>query len=71
MPKSDPVVRTLKPPVSCKNCHQVGHSTRACKVLAAERNPQELSEDDVAFWSYVNRKVRTMIVKKKGILMRT
>ena len=28
-------------------------STRGCKVLAAERNPQELSEDDVAFWSYV------------------
>ena len=27
--------------------------TTACKVLAAERNPQELSEDDVAFWSYV------------------
>ena len=51
--KSDPVVRTVKPPVSCKHCHQVGHSTRGCKVLAAERNPQELSEDDVAFWSYV------------------
>ena len=51
--KSDPVVRTVKPPVTCKHCHQVGHSTRGCKVLAAERNPQELSEDDVAFWSYV------------------
>ena len=51
--KSDPVVRTVKPPVSCKHCHQVGHSTRGCKVLAAERNPQELSEDDVAIWSYV------------------
>ena len=23
------------------------------QVLAAERNPQELSEDDVVFWSYV------------------
>ena len=51
--KSDPVVRTVKPPVTCKHCHQVGHSTRGCKVLAVERNPQELSEDDVAFWSYV------------------
>ena len=51
--KSDPFVRTVKPPLSCKHCHQVGHTTRSCKVLAAERNPQELSEDDVAFWSYV------------------
>ena len=50
---ANPVVRTVKPPVTCKHCHQVGHSTRGCKVLAAERNPQELSEDDVAFWSYV------------------
>ena len=47
------VIRLFAPPVSCKHCHQVGHSTRGCKVLAAERNPQELSEDDVAFWSYV------------------
>ena len=35
--KSDPVVRTVKSPVTCKHCHQVGHSTRGCKVLAAER----------------------------------
>ena len=44
--KSDPVVRTVKPPVTCKHCHQVGHSTRGCKVLAAERDPDKLSEDD-------------------------
>ena len=23
--KSDPVVRTVKPPAACKHCHQVGH----------------------------------------------
>ena len=34
-------------------CFMTIIQTTACKVLAAERNPQELSEDDVAFWSYV------------------
>ena len=34
-------------------CFMTIIKTTACKVLAAERNPQELSEDDVAFWSYV------------------
>ena len=51
--KSDPVVRSVRPPVSCKHCHQFGHTTRSCKVLSAEKNSQQLTDDDVAFWSFV------------------
>ena len=50
---SSTLAKSCSTPISCKHGYQVGHSTRGCKVLAAERNPQELSEDDVAFWSYV------------------
>ena len=32
---------------------QVGHTTRSCQVLKAERMPDQLSDDDLAFWSYV------------------
>ena len=64
--KSDPVVRTVKPPITCKHCQQVGHSTRGCKVLAAERDPKGLSDDDVAFWSYVKPDQRPATVAGDG-----
>ena len=65
--KSDPVVRTVKPPLSCKHCHQVGHTTRGCKVLSAEKNSQQLSDDDVAFWSFVKPDQRPKTVAEAYI----
>ena len=38
-------------PIFC--FQQVGHTTRSCQVLKAERMPDQLSDDDLAFWSYV------------------
>ena len=65
--KSDPVIRTVGPPVSCKHCHQVGHTTRSCKVLSAEKNSQQLSDDDVAFWSFVKPDQRPKTVAEAYI----
>ena len=62
--KSDPVVRSVRPPVSC---HQVGHTTRSCKVLSAEKNSQQLSDDDVAFWSFVKPDQRPKTVAEAFI----
>ena len=55
--KSDPVVRSVRPPVSCKHCPQFGHTTRSCKVLSAEKNSQQLTDDDVAWQKYVITRV--------------
>ena len=65
--KSDPVVCTVKPPLSCKHCHQVGHTTRGCKVLSVEKNSQQLSDDDVAFWSFVKPDQRPKTVAEAYI----
>ena len=65
--KSDPVVRSVRPPVSCKHCHQVGHTTRSCKVLSAEKDSQKLSDDDVAFWSFVKPDQRPKTVAEAYI----
>ena len=61
------MVRSVRPPVSCKHCHQVGHTTRSCKVLSTEKNCQQLSDDDVAFWSFVKPDQRPKTVAEAFI----
>ena len=61
------MVRSVRPPVSCNHCHQVGHTTRSCKVLSAEKNSQQLSDDDVAFWSFVKPDQRPKTVAEAFI----
>ena len=61
------MVCTVKPPLSCKHCRQVGHTTISCNVLSAEKNSQQLSDDDEAFWSYVKSNQRPKTVAEAHI----
>ena len=62
-----PVHCSVRPPVSCNHCHQVGHTTRSCKVFSAEKNSQQLSDDDEAFWSFVKPDQRPKTVAEAFI----
>jgi hypothetical protein len=37
---------------------QEGHTSRSCVISKAEDNPQAVSDDDKAFWSYIVKKDR-------------
>ena len=36
----------------------MGHTTKCCSVLKAEKDPSSITEDDLAFWSYVRPDAR-------------
>ena len=35
------------------DCCQEGHTTRSCAIVKAEAKPEEISEDDLRFWSLI------------------
>ena len=37
---------------------QEGHTSRSCAIRKAEEDPEAVSEDDKAFWSYIVKEDR-------------
>ena len=63
---SDPVVRTVQPKIICKRCLEEGHTKRSCSLAKAEANPDNISEDDIQFWSYVKAEDRPTVLQGAG-----
>ena len=64
---SSPVVRSVQPVVTCTTIQdfylfdlsgQEGHTKKSCAIQKAEDDPDSVSEDDLAFWSFVREEER-------------
>ena len=59
---SDPVINFYDPVVSCTFCGGKGHSKLSCRYAKA-KTTEDISYDDMIFWSYVHPEDRPECLK--------